>query len=73
MSKKGTWEVKKGKGERYYINCLKDKGIGHSDVLDPNGLLLYELDHLKDLAICIFEFLKEKEITGQLINNIPDQ
>lgn len=58
----GIWTISTGKGNRIYINCNDESKVIHSHSLcESNGLGLYGFDHLKDLAVSILKFEKEKQ------------
>ena len=61
--KKGIWEITKGKNNRVYIECKDGSKIMHPEQLcKMNGLGIYGHENLKDLAIAILIYEKEKQI-----------
>jgi hypothetical protein len=70
-AQKGIWNVSSGKGNRLYISCLDQSKIGHPDqISEQNGLLVYDWDNLKDLAIAILRLEKEKQNAESIINEV---
>lgn len=54
---KGIWTVSKGKGNRVYVNCNDGTKVSHSsELLNMNGLAVYGLNNLKDLAFAILNY-----------------
>ncbi|KXX72758.1 hypothetical protein [Flammeovirga sp. SJP92] len=59
-SKKGIWEIKKGKNNRVYIECNDESKIMHpQNLCKMNGLGVYGYENLKDLSIAILKYEKE--------------
>ena len=70
-SEKGIWEISTGKGNRIYINCKDEEQIAHPDKLcDSHGLGIYGYSHLKDLAIAILRFEKQKQEKESIVSNL---
>jgi hypothetical protein len=70
-AEKGIWAISSGKGNRMYISCLDQSKIGHPEsICGQNGLLVYDWDNLKDLAITILRFEKEKQNNESIINEV---
>lgn len=60
-SEKGIWKISTGKSDRFYINCTDESKIMHpQEICKMNGLGMYGYENLKDLAIAILLFEKEK-------------
>lgn len=69
QSEKGIWKISTGKGDRIYINCNDESKILHpQDLCNVNGLGMYGYEHLKDLAMVILLFEKEKQKTENIID-----
>jgi hypothetical protein len=67
----GIWKISSGKGDRIYINCTDESKIMHpQDLCGLNGLGMYGYEHLKDLAVAILRFEKEKQREESIIGNI---
>lgn len=70
-AKHGIWKISDGKGDRHYINCESDLQVIHpQELCNANGLGLYGYETLKDLAIAILKFEKEKQNSESIINQI---
>lgn len=68
---KGIWTVRGGKGDRHYIECSDESKVMHPQSLcDSNGLGMYGYEHLKDLAIAILKFEKEKQDSESIQNQL---
>jgi hypothetical protein len=68
---KGIWKISKGKGDRIYINCTDESKIMHpQELCGNNGLGMYGYEHLKDLAIAILRFEKEKQNSESIMSEI---
>lgn len=58
----GIWKICTGKGDRIYINCQDEERVIHpQELCNANGLGVYGYDNLKDLAVAILKFEKEKQ------------
>ena len=70
-TKKGIWKISNGKGDRIYINCTDESKIMHpQQICESNGLGMYGYDHLKDLAIAILRFEKEKQNSESIMGEV---
>lgn len=70
-TEKGIWGISEGKGNRIYIQCSGEEYVMHPDQLcGLNGLGIYGYEHLKDLAIAILRFEKEKQNVDSISNNV---
>ncbi len=68
---KGIWKVSNGKGDRLYISCEDESKIMHpEDLCGMNGLGMYGYENLKDLAIAILRYEKEKQISESILSEI---
>ena len=57
-----NWEIVEGKGNHIYIKCDDENIILHpEDLCDNNGLGFYGYEHLKNMAIAIMNYDKEKK------------
>jgi hypothetical protein len=67
--KYGYWKIKTGKGDRVYLNYSNEDLVMHPDELCKNaGLGFYQgFDVLKNLAICILKFEKQKQNASSII------
>jgi len=71
QAEKGIWAIQSGKGDRIYINCNDENKILHPEELcRMNGLGIYGYEHLKDLAIAILRFEKEKQDSESILKQI---
>ncbi len=67
----GIWQISTGKGDRIYINCTDESKIMHPNLLcESNGLGIYGYDHLKDLAVAILKFEKEKQNNESILGSL---
>lgn len=67
----GIWKISTGKGNRIYINCKDDAPILHpQELCKMNGLGMYGYEHLKDLAIAILRFEKERNKIDSIENQV---
>lgn len=67
----GIWKISTGKGDRIYINCTdEDKVIHPQELCRVNGLGIYGYEHLKDLAIAILQFEKEKQVSESVLGKL---
>lgn len=58
---KGIWQISTGKGDRIYIRCTNEDRVFHPELIcESNGLGIHGYENLKDLAIAILRFEKEK-------------
>lgn len=73
-AKKGIWEISDGKGDRVYINCHDmGKTVMHpQDISGMNGMGMYGYEHLKDLAVAILRFEKEKQNSESILNDVEE-
>lgn len=70
-SEKGIWKISTGKGNRIYINCADESRIMHpQELCGTNGLGMYGYEHLKDLAVAILMFEKEKQREESIMNEV---
>jgi hypothetical protein len=70
-AQKGIWTVQQGKGDRVYIECNDESKIMHpSDICGINGMGMYGYEHLKDLAIAILRYDKEKLESESIISQV---
>lgn len=68
---KGIWNIKTGKGNRIYINCKDESKIMHpEEICNNNGLGIYGYEQLKDLAIAILNFEKQKQNSESILNSV---
>lgn len=68
---KGIWKITTGKGNRIYINCDDESKVMHPESLcGMNGLGMYGYENLKDLAVAILRFEKEKQKSESIENDI---
>lgn len=73
-TEKGIWKVSTGKGNRIYINCTDERKIMHPQQLcENNGLGIYGYEHLKDLAIAILLFEKEKQNKESIMYDVDNE
>ena len=70
-AKKGIWKVSEGKGNRIYINCEDKTKVMHPQSLcEMNGLGMYGYENLKDLAIAILRFEKQKQNNESITDSV---
>lgn len=68
---KGIWKVSKGKNDRLYIRCDDESKIMHpEDLCGLNGLGMYGYENLKDLAVAILRYEKEKQMSESILGKI---
>ena len=70
-SEKGIWKISTGKGDRICINCTDESKIMHpQELCKNNGLGMYGYEHLKDLAIAILRFEKERQQSESIMGEV---
>jgi hypothetical protein len=70
-AEKGIWQITTGKGDRIYINCDDKFLVMHPESLcGINGLGIHGYENLKDLAVAILRFEKEKQKSESIENDI---
>lgn len=70
-AEKGIWKITKGKGNRIYIKCNDDSQVMHpQELCGMNGLGICGFEHLKDLAIAILRFEKQKQDEESIMGNV---
>ncbi len=70
QTEKGIWKISNGKGDRIYINCTDESKIMHPQKLCGTVLGIYGYKHLKDLAIAILLFEKEKQNNESIMGEV---
>jgi len=70
----GIWKISTGKGDRVYINCNDETKVMHPQSLcEFNGLGMYGYGQLKDLAVAILKFEKEKQKSESIMNELEKE
>ena len=70
-AEKGIWKVVQGKGDRVYIECNDENKVMHpQELCGMNGLGIYGYDNLKDLAVAILRFEKEKQNSESISSSV---
>jgi hypothetical protein len=70
-AEKGIWKITTGKGNRVYIECDDESKVMHpKDLCGNNGLGVYGYEHIKDLAIAILRFEKEKQESESIMKEV---
>lgn len=70
-TEKGIWKISTGKGDRIYIHVADESKIMHPQELClQNGLGIYGYDNLRDLAIAILKFEKEKQNNESILGEV---
>jgi len=73
-AKYGIWEIKEGKGDRVYIHCTGNNRVMHPEQLTGlNGLGVYGITNLKDLAVAILKFEKQCNDKESIINKFEKE
>lgn len=70
-AEKGIWKIETGKGDRVYINCDREESVAHPQLIcKENGMCIYGYDNLKDLAIAILRFERDKQAAESIASQI---